>query len=207
MYTPPVRIPTGLNAPVPPTPGPRSMEQIHNDAKARFAGILWIQRDPNRKIEDYFNWDDYWEPYSESTIYSKRTYQAAYKGIMRDYNNYLCILESEVEDSTEYYVVAKRARNELEELEPYCPCITCSSSRCNPLKYLWCPVCTHCIRSGKGFANKDYIERAKISKEQEEERKKIPGKYDKYLSPLRTTRGIEVITASIIGLIGLYCWF
>lgn len=200
MYASPVRIPT-----VPPTPGPRSMEQIHNDMKARFAGILWIEKDVSRKIEDYFQEYDHWEPYSETTIYSKRTYSAAYTGMMREYNNYLCVLESD--DATEYYVVAKRARNDLEELEPYCPCITCSSSRCNPLKYLWCPVCTRCIRSGHGFANRDYITQAQLAKTREEERLKIPGKYDRYLNPLRTVKGMEIVVTSLLGLIGLYYWF
>jgi hypothetical protein len=204
MYTSPVRIPATIPT-VPLTPGPRSMDQIHNDAKMRFAGIIWIQKEPNRNLEDYFSSDDHWEPYSETTIYSKRTYQAAYKGVMRDYNNFLCILESD--EGSEYFVVAKRVRNELEELEPYCPCITCSSSRCNPLKYLWCPHCTRCLKAGSHFVDKEYVEQARVAKQQKDEKKKTPGKYDRYINLISSVRTIEMMIGGIIGLVGLYYCF
>lgn len=205
MNISPVQIPVGINARVPPTPGPRSMEHIQADFKVRFAGIWWNQKDPDRTLEDFFIEYDHWEPYSETKIYSKRIYQAAYTGILRDYHNHLCILEAE--DTTEYYVVAKRVRNELEALEPYCPCITCSSSSFNPLKYIWCPTCTRCIKAGRGFAKEEYIERARIAKEQHEAKKNTPGPYDRYLKLFHSVRVLEAMTVSVVGVIGLYCWF
>lgn len=187
---------------VPPTPGPISMNRIHDDMKARFAGIIWIQKEPDMKLEDYFVAEDFWEPYSETKIYSKRAYPAAHKGVMRDYKNYLCVLESE--ESTEYYVVAKRVRNELEALEPYCPCITCNSSRCNPLKYVWCSHCTKCIKSGIHYASKENIERAQQRKQEEEQRKKTPGKYDKYLGMISSVKTMELVIAGVVTMIGFY---
>src|SRR3990172_6381652 len=122
---------------VPPTPAPRTIDTIQNDARERFGGILWIQKDPNQPMEDYFMDYDYWEKYSEAKPYSKRIYQAAFKGVMREYQNYLCILN--MEQNEEYYVLAKHIRNELETLAPYCPCPRCVSYIFNPMKYIWCP--------------------------------------------------------------------
>lgn len=147
---------------VPPTPGPRSLSNIEDEAKDRFSGIIWMQKDPNRPIEDYFVDYDYWEEYSDTKSYSKRSYQAAYTGRMREYYNYLCILHTDNDDIEDvYYVIAKRIRNELELLEPYCACLKCSSSIINPLKYIWCDHCTKCIKAGPGFASSEYINKAK----------------------------------------------
>jgi len=186
---------------VPPTPGPRSLETIQNDARDRFAGVVWIQREPSRVLEDYFSEYDFWEVYSENKSYSKRPYQAAYKGIMRDYNNYLCILNGpETED---YYVVAKRIRNELETLESYCSCTTCVSSMFNPLKYMWCPHCTRCIKAGPGFADQEYINKARTLKKEYEDRKRIPSKYGKYIQGMRWIKLTEIVVVLLL-VIGLY---
>lgn len=187
----PVNIPT-----VPPTPAPKGVSDIQSDAKDRFAGMIWIQKEPSRSVEDYFVDYDYWEAYSETKSYSKRTYQAAYKGTMREYHNYLCILNSEQGD--EYYVIAKRVRSELEQLEPYCTCSRCISSFLNPLKYLWCHNCTRCIKAGPGFANPEYVIKAKELKELAEKRKIIPSRYGKYI---HGTRWIKVVELFIILLI------
>lgn len=148
---------------VPRTPGPRSTENIHTDAKDRFAGIVWIQKDSDRSLEDYFSEYDHWEKYLETKSYSKRSYIAAYKGMIREYQNYLCIIN--IDDEETYYVVSKHLRSELELLEPYCTCITCNSSPFNPLKYLWCPYCTKCIKAGPGFASSEYVKQAKHLKQ------------------------------------------
>jgi len=144
---------------VPPTPGPKSKSNIEEEALDRFAGIIWVQKEKDRQVDDYFVDYDYWEVYSETKSYSKRSYQAAYTGRMREYHNYLCILREN--DDDQYYVIAKRIRTELELLEPYCTCIKCTSSVINPLKYIWCDHCTKCIKAGYGFASQEYIDEAK----------------------------------------------
>ena len=102
--------------------------------------------------------------YSETKSYSKRTYRGvSYKGIMKEYYNYLFVLK--VNSIQEHYVVAKRVRGELEELEAYCPCYKCTALVINPLKYLWCIHCTRCLKAGPGFADPCYIEKAQYIKE------------------------------------------
>src|SRR5437868_15120011 len=117
---------------IPSTPAPRSVDHIQTDVKDRFVGIMWINKDLSMTLDDYFIEYDHWEIYSENKSYSKRPYQAVYKGVIREYHNYLCILSNDQEE--EYYVVAKKIRTELEILEPYCACINCSASCINPLK-------------------------------------------------------------------------
>lgn len=185
----PVNIPS-----VPPTPAPKSISDIQTDARERFAGIVWIQKDSSHTLEDYFIDYDHWETYCETKSYSKRTYQAAYKGMMREYHNYLCILNSE--EGEEYYVVAKRVRSELEQLEPYCTCTTCSASLINPLKYIWCPHCTKCIKAGPGFANPEYIAKAKELKDLSS--KAVPSKYGKYFQGTKLIKTIECAVAGIL---------
>jgi hypothetical protein len=178
---------------IPPTPGPRSIETIQADAQDRFAGILWINRDPSHSLEDYMIDCDHWEPYSEIKSYSKRPYSAAYKGIMREYHN----LNSEQGD--ELYVISKRIRSELETYEEFCTCITCSAFFLNPLKYLWCPHCTQCIKAGPGFAKKEYIEKA-IQLKTDSGSTVSSSKYYKYVKEIRWIKGVELATVSTIGL-------
>jgi hypothetical protein len=142
------------------TPRPKHIKDIQVDAEARFVGFIMINNAEMAKdIVDYFSEYDYWEEYDESKWYSKRSYFAAYKGVMQEYNNFLCaIKENEVD---KYYVVAKRVVTELNKLEPYCTCIRCASNMFNPLKYIWCPVCTKCIKAGKGYADPTFVESAK----------------------------------------------
>lgn len=197
VYIPSMNNLNGMNN-GPTTPGPRTIEAIQNDARERFAGIVWIQKEPSYQLEDYFLEYDYWEVYSETKWYSKRIYSAAYKGVMRDYNNFLCILNGE--QGEEYYVVAKRIRNELESLEPYCTCFSCSAVFLNPLKYIWCPYCTKCIKAGIGFANAKYIEKARVLKAGKEQRKQVPvSKYRKYWENISWIKISEVtVTAAVI---------
>lgn len=152
------------------TPGPRAVRDIHSDVKNRFIGIIWIQKDNDKNIEDYFTEYDHWEKYSEELSYSKRSYQAVYKNVMKEYNNYLCILNNNGVE--EYYVVAKRIRNEIELLEPFCTCTKCSACFLNPIKYIWCDHCTKCIKAGIGFARQDYIDKAKVLKQNESQKEK-----------------------------------
>ena len=201
---PPV-IPTTVSSnPVPPTPGPRSVDAIQADARDRFVGMMWIQKDPSRSIEDYFIDCDHWEPYSETKSYSKRAYSAAYKGIMREYHNYLCILNTELGE--EFYVIAKRIRSELELLEKFCTCTTCTASVLNPLKYVWCPHCTRCIKAGPGFAKEEYIEKAISLKKESESAKLVPSKYGKYLEKISSVKLAEFTAVSIVGLGILLSW-
>jgi hypothetical protein len=183
---------------IPSTPAPRSVDSIQQDAKERFVGIMWIQKEEGKNIDEYFNEYDYWEIYSENKPYSKRKYLAAYKGVMREYNNYLCILNSE-QNGDEYYVIAKRLKNELESLEAYCTCLTCSASMFNPIKYIWCPYCTKCIKSGLGFANPHYIKRAKELRDQADKKRMVPYKYQKYIDKISPMKVTELsVFASIV---------
>jgi hypothetical protein len=191
VHISPVHIPSVM---IPPTPGPRTVSNIQKDAKERFAGLVFIEKDEDRSLEEYFSEYDFWEPYSETKSYSKRPYRNAHNGIMKDYVNYLCVMEIKndpVNDPIdeydgrpvreEYYVLAKRIPNELTALEPYCTCTKCASSIINPLKYLWCSNCTRCLKAGPGFADPKYIQKAQELKTQ----KKIIPSYMKYFEEVK----------------------
>jgi hypothetical protein len=147
----------------PPTPGPKKKEDIYSDARERFGGVILIQKESDFSVEDYLCEYDNWEKYSEIKSYSRRPYQGCYKGYNRQYQNCLCIITDE-NNIEEYYVVSKKLRGEYETLEKYCLCLNCTASRMNPLKYIWCPFCTGCIKSGPGFVNPEYISYAKNKK-------------------------------------------
>lgn len=183
---------------IPPTPMPKRIADIQVDAKERFAGIIWMQNDPSRPIADWFIDYDYSEPYSETKSYSKRSYQAAYKGIMREYQNYLVIVNSDSRE--EYYIIAKRIRNELELLEEFCTCSRCIAFIFNPMKYIWCDHCTQCIKSGPGFANPEYIKRAKELKATAE--KLTPSKY---FQGYRSVKIIELVVSIAVIILAIYC--
>ena len=146
-------------------------EIIQNYVQNQFAGVMFVQKGPSESIVDFFVDYDFWEPYSNTKSYSKKIYQAAYKGTMRNYKDYLYILtdadaDADAEDKNEqYYAVAKRIHNELDDLEPYCPCVRCVLFSINPLKYIWCPNCTGCIKSGPGFVKEEYIIKARELKD------------------------------------------
>lgn len=165
--------------PVPPTPKPRSVNEIQTDAKERFKGMLYMEYDDKIPIEKIFSEYDHWEEYDESKPYSKRKYQASYNGLMREYQSYLCCLN--MGDSDKYYVFAKRVPNELDDLIPYCPCYKCKASIFNPMKYIWCNYCTKCIRTGPGFCSLENINIAKELKIQYDNKKNITYKYQKYI--------------------------
>jgi hypothetical protein len=143
---------------IPPTPGPRTINSLEDNARERFSGIVWITCAPDKKPSDYLSDYDFVEPYDEKKSYSKRMFTAAYEGRIHNYHSYLCI--ANMEDGQQYYVVAKRMPSDLAKLEPYCTCITCCSSTYNPLKYLWCPMCTRCIKAGPGIAAPEFVTRA-----------------------------------------------
>ena len=194
-----------MNAPIePPTPRARSKEEIQTDARKRFGGVLWISKDGEREVEEYFSDYDFWEPYSEIKSYSKRPYTAGYKGVLREYKSYLCILSSEEEgiEKEEYFVVAKRMRTELETLEPWCTCTTCSACIINPLKYLWCPYCTKCIKAGDGFADPSLIAKARNLKQLSYTKKPTTR-----LNNLKWIKITEYVVISILMLFILYWIF
>lgn len=147
-----------LRGDIPSTPCPKRIDEIQEEAIDRFGGVIITNKYPG-VLDDY----DYYETYDEEKSYSKRPYQDTFKGILREYQNYLLILN--VQNDKEYYVVAKRIRSELKKLEPYCICLKCQASYINPLRYIWCYHCTKCLKSGKGFTNNSYIELAKQLKE------------------------------------------
>jgi len=203
MHRSPVQIPTFPHNKIPPpTPGPSPIGSIQNDALKRFAGLMLVIKDSDRTLDDYFIEYDFWEPYSETKSYSKRSYHAAYKGIMREYKNYLCMFTDDNSElvAGDYYVVAKHVLSELELLEPYCTCFRCIFSVINPIKYLWCAHCTKCIKAGPGFADEKYITKARELKRLSGDNTGNTSKYTKYLQELRNGRWIligEVTVASM----------
>jgi len=195
MHKVPIKVSPVLISPQ--TPAPRPIETIHVGHKKCFGGIVYIQKDNNTNIEDYFVEYDHWEKYSENKSYSRRSYQAAYKGMMKEYQNFLIVFEDD--ETEEFYVVAKRIRNELELLEPYCQCYRCVCSTLNPLKYLWCPHCTSCIKSGPGFAKQEYIDKAKVLKQLIKPPTEY--KYQKYLDKTSLIKVFEVLFVLLLLLV------
>lgn len=145
---------------IPPTPRNQNISNLGRDASTIFPAVIWLEIPSDSSVDDYLVEYDHWTKYDENQTYSKRKYQAAYTGRIRDYHNCLCVAQTQ--NGEELYVVAKRVRTELEELEPYCPCTTCSAWIINPLKYLWCPVCTGCLKAGNGYARKEHVQLARV---------------------------------------------
>lgn len=211
MYQSPIHVPHVM---IPPTPGPRSVLSIQTDAKNRFAGLIFIEKDEHRTLDEYFSEYDFWEPYSETKSYSKRPYRNAHNGIMKDYVNYLCVMEVKndpVDDYNQndqraqhedYYVLAKRVPNELTALEPYCTCTKCASSIINPFKHLWCSNCTRCLKAGPGFADPKYILKAQELKAQEQ--KTIKKTHPPYMKYFEEIKNLELGILAIILLILAY---
>lgn len=187
---------------IPPTPGPRSKSSLQDNARERFAGIIWINSG-NKKNSDYLTDYDFVEPYDENKSYSKRIFTAVHNGCINNYYNYLCVITGE-DNKEEYYVVAKSMRHELSELEPYCTCITCCSSVCNPLKYLWCPTCTRCIKAGPNIANPQFITHAQQLRELHMNAVKQPRKWEQYISPSTLVRTGELFSLVIFTTLVFY---
>jgi len=174
---------------IPQTPKPKCIDDIQEQARDRFAGIIICDKNDDISIDNYFSEYDYYEKYDENKSYSKRTYQSAYKGVLREYQNYLYVLESDYDK--QYYVVAKKLYNDLEILEKHCPCLKCSASYLNPLKYIWCPYCTNCIKAGKGFAKDEYIKQAQELKDKS---LKYPSnKLEKYVKSNNVLKISEIV--------------
>ena len=179
---------------VPRTPKPKSVDDIQEQARDRFAGIIICDKNKDMIIDNYFIEYDHYELYDENKSYSKRPYQAAYKAVLREYQNYLYILESE-DGFNEYYVIAKKLYNDLEQLERYCPCLKCSASYFNPLKYIWCPYCTNCIKAGRGFTKDKYIKQALATKNSNLEHPQH--KFQKYIQSHNILKVTELLLLTI----------
>ena len=179
---------------IPRTPKPRSIDDIQEQARDRFAGIIICEKHNDISIDNHFTDYDHYESYNENKAYSKRPYQSAYKGILREYQSYLYILESD--DDREYYVVAKKLYNNLEPLEKFCPCFTCSASYFNPLKYIWCSYCTKCIKAGKGFTKDEYIKQAEASKNKNLDHSS--NKFQKYIQGSNILKISEIFIVILI---------
>lgn len=184
------------------TPAPKTVDAMRSDIGERFAGMVWIKKNETSELGDYFVEYDHWEEYCENKSYTSDKYHAAYKGTMKEYQNYLCLLTGGGDDD-KYYVAAKRIPGELETLEKYCPCFTCSSNVLNPLKYVWCPHCTGCIKAGVGCAKKEYIIQAHERKQLKLATKFKPNKYMAYIPNLQWYKCVEVAALLVI-VIGVY---
>lgn len=176
---------------VPPTPRARPLESISIEARDRFAGIIWISQDPDRPIEDYFTEYDNFEPYSETKLYSKRPYQAVYSGMLRDYQNYLCVVDDGTHES--HYVVAKRLPSSIEALIPYCNCTTCAASTLNPCKYIWCASCTRCLKAGPGLADPAYVNLAHTRRLEAQNEAHRTDPWSIFRRRLRTYKWIKIL--------------
>lgn len=150
---------------VPPTPRPGSA-----NLKEQFCTIMWARCPSGVTATDFLSKFDHSERYSEMTAYSQRPYRSVHCGKLRTYVNALCTLCVEKIDDNgiaqiteEHYVIADRVPSEIERLEQFCPCFTCGASFFNPLKYVWCPMCTRCLKAGEGFADPAYIVQARIA--------------------------------------------
>jgi hypothetical protein len=152
-----------VRMPPPPTPGPSPRATLEVTARDRFAGMVFVSKEPDKDLADYLSEYDHWEEYSEQKSYSKRPYQAAYKGSLRQYVQYLCVVSQETGEN-QYYVAAKRLRTELEALEEFCPCSRCTGYLTIVTQQMWCPHCTGCIKAGAGFARSEHINSAKARK-------------------------------------------
>lgn len=197
-----LRIPTGNLA---QTPAPQRIEHITDNLAQRFMGVIDVQKDPKHTLEDYFVDYDHWEHYDESKSYSKRPYPAAYTGVMKTYRDYLFVLREGPDE--EYFVVANRYLTELDKLVPYCTCLTCRASPLNPIKYLWCPHCTRCLKGGAAFAHPEYIERAKLLMQQAQTRKVQHSRWTKYRNRIDVLRFIESSAIIVVLILLLFMWY
>lgn len=179
---------------IPKTPKPKSVDDIQEQARDRFAGVIICDKSNDILTNNYFMEYDHYELYDENKSYSKRIYQSAYKGVLREYQNYLYILEID-DENREYYVVAKKLYNDLESLEQYCSCLKCYASYFNPLKYIWCPYCTNCIKAGKGFTKDEYIKQALINKNLRLDHP--PHKFQKYIQGNNILKCSELLLLTI----------
>lgn len=153
-----VRIPSPVGVDnahrIPPTPRAMPPQAMNTeDITARFSTVTWMEQG-DATIESLLGGYPHWELLEADQTYSKRPYRAAYQGRFGWYQNGLCIVKSG--ESEQYYVFARALPSPLDSLIPFCPCITCRASRLNPLKYVWCPRCTGCLKAGEGFASEAY---------------------------------------------------
>ena len=93
---------------IPQTPRPCKINNLFENARERFIGVLWVTCDDAEKYVQQF---DYSEPYSEEKSYSLRPYLASYDGCVREYQNYLCVCATS--ENEEYYVIAKELINNI----------------------------------------------------------------------------------------------
>lgn len=120
------------------TPARKSRTSVLEDCKDRFAGIIWC--DQQNSFDSQFI-----ETYDVNVSYSKRPFIKIVNGCAKKYQNYLLVVDTD--GNEEYFVMAKEMISKYTGLEKQCPCITCRSSVFSPLKYIWCPVCTGCLKS------------------------------------------------------------
>lgn len=179
-----------MSVPIPQTPRPRPLTSFQQEMAERFSGIIWFEAASGDDIKLHLLDYDYHSEFDETAVYSKRPYLAYYKGPIRMYQNYLLIVK--FPDHEKSYVVAKHVHDDIELLEQWCPCLTCRVSSMNPLKYLWCPQCTRCIKAGPAFADKRYVAIAKAVKD------------GKYTHPSYTTRMIEIASLCVMAAVYYY---
>ena len=122
------------------------------DYRQLFAGIILLDNEADRSLDDYLSEFDYYEEFDPKKQYSRKSFLASYKRIMREYQHHLLVV-----NQNRFYVVAKRMRTDLEKIESLCVCIRCSASAINPLKYLWCPMCTGCLKAAPALLSKNLL--------------------------------------------------
>jgi len=116
---------------------------------------------PNSSIDDIFYQYDFWEEFDPTKNYEKTVHSRKFKNRIRSYVNVLCSVEFIETNEQKYYVVSERYKSPNEKLIPFCPCLKCSCSIINPIKYVFCECCVGCLKSGEYFTDKKYLLQAK----------------------------------------------
>jgi hypothetical protein len=162
------------------------------DITARFNEITWMERADTTTVKELFSSYPHWELFDAEQTYSKRPYRAAYQGHFGWYHNGLCIIKSS--EGEQYYVFARALPSPLDSLIPFCPCFTCRASRLNPLKYVWCPQCTGCLKAGEGFAKDEY----RVYALQIQQLERTPSRWDTYRKKLWSVTVCEGVSVLVI---------
>lgn len=169
---------------------------VTDDITARFAEVTWMDANTT-PVDDLLSVYVHWEPFNAEQTYSKRPYRAAYQGRFGWYHTGLCIVKTGSEE--QYYIFARPIKTPLDDLIPFCPCLTCRASRVNPLKYVWCPQCTGCLKAGEGFARDEYRNQALLLQQMVH----TPSKWDTYKKQILSVRVCELVCVGVCVLIAV----
>jgi hypothetical protein len=112
--------------------------------------------DPEHTFKNY----DWFEEYDASKVYLQEEYTRDYGKGERKYVNELCVCDNKS------FVVGHEVLSveELEELEPFCPCVRCGMYWFDPRRILNPCWSVGCIKAGPFFAWYDNVNKARVAK-------------------------------------------